>query len=100
MRLAASVAILAVSLTTAQAQQRHLACARGDLTVCQSLADQARIAPGVRAAAQQLLDEVQDGMTRCDRGEVDVCAELLERYPDLPIPVRAGLADALARKRN
>ena len=100
MRLAMSVAMLAASLTAVDAQQRHLACGRGNLEVCQSLVDQPRIAPGVRAAAQVLLDEVQDGVTRCDRGEVDACAELLERYPDLPAPVRASLAAALARAKQ
>ena len=100
MRLATSVAVAAMSPTAVEAQQRHLACGRGNLEVCQSLVDQLRIAPGVRAAAQLLLDEVQDGITRCDRGEVDACAELLERYPDLPTPVRASLADAIARAKQ
>lgn len=113
---AALALIVTASQTLAQAQlqsqpreqvqpqapnaSRHLACARGDLSVCQSLADQLRIAPGVRAAAKQLLEEVDDGMTRCDRGEVDACAELLERYPDLPPPVRESLAAAMARAKQ
>ena len=99
LRLAASVAVVAASLTAVEAQQRHLACGRGNLEVCQSLADQARIAPGVRAAAQQLLIEVQDGIAECDRGQTSSCAELLDRYPDLPAPVRESLSAEIARAK-
>ena len=67
---------------------------------CQSLVDQLRIAPGVREAAKQLLAEVQEGITRCDRGEADACIELLERYPDLPASVRDSLASAIARAKS
>lgn len=105
-------AVLAVTLTPSQARaqsqpqaqaqtpSRHLACARGALEVCQSLVDQLRIAPGVREAAKQLLAEVQEGITRCDRGEADACIELLERYPDLPASVRDSLASAIAHAKS
>ena len=84
----------------AEAQQRHLACSRGALEICEALVRQTRLAPGVRAAAEQLLIEVGDGISACDRGEVEVCAELLDRYPDLPPPIRDGLAAAVARGKQ
>lgn len=95
-------ATLSVNLSSraaqaAESQKRHLACSRGNLAVCEALVGQARIAPGVRAAAEQLLVEVHEGAAACDGGEVPACTELLDRYPDLPALMREGIAAALAR---
>ena len=99
----AAVFVVVVQLITSVGPangQQHLACSRGDLAICEAIIRMPRLAPGIRAAVEQLLTEVRDGMAACDRGEVEACTELLARYPDFPAPVRAALEEALTRPKS
>jgi hypothetical protein len=77
-------AIMAGASPTA-AQGRLLEkCARGQLEVCFAILARPRLDPGRRAAIEFHLAEIDKLAVACNGYDKAACAELTNRYPDLP----------------
>ena len=88
------------SETAAEPGSRQLACSRGRLDICASILAQPRLAPGVRAAIEHLLEDVASDSAACDARDAPACERLLARLPELPETVRESISANLAGARE
>lgn len=84
---------LAAATAAAEGRRLHLACARGAAPVCRTLLANPRVAPGIRAAIEQQLAEIEAALAACEAGDCAICRQAAGRYPELPPPVLAAVLD-------
>ena len=88
----ALMAPMSMPATASDGRRLHLACARGAAPVCRTLLTNPKLAPGVRAAVEQQLAEIETALLTCEAGDCATCRAAAQRFPELPPAVLAAMS--------